>query len=96
LIIIRGPGRPFSYLDGPGFKSKGKSNETKAQKQEELKRAKVLLDKSQALIFTDFTKIPAESIRKLRIDLKNSGANFLVIKKRLLGLLLKEKGSTPT
>ncbi len=65
---------------------------TKAQKGEELKRAKVLLDKSQALIFADFTKIPAESIRKLRIELKKSDANFLVIKKRLLGLLLKEKG----
>lgn len=57
-----------------------------------MKRAKELLDKSQALIFADFTKIPAESIRKMRIELKKSDANFLVIKKRLLGLLLKEKG----
>ncbi len=65
---------------------------TKAQKGEELKRAKVLLDKSQALIFADFTKVKAEDIRKLRMELKKSGANFLVIKKRLLGLLLKERG----
>jgi len=63
---------------------------TKAQKGEELKRAKALLDKSQALIFTDFTKIAAEDIRKLRIELKKQGASFLVIKKRLLGLLFKE------
>jgi large subunit ribosomal protein L10 len=65
---------------------------TKVQKGEELKKAKALLDKSHALIFADFTKITAEDVRKLRIELKKSGANFLVIKKRLLGLLLKEKG----
>ena|SRR5579862_2431221 len=65
---------------------------TKAQKNEELKRAKALLDKSQALIFADFTKITAENSRKFRIELKKNGASFLVIKKRLLGLLLKEQG----
>lgn len=67
---------------------------TKSQKIEELKHAKELLEKSKALIFADFTKIPAENIRKLRKELKKSGANFLVIKKRLLALLLKEKGVT--
>lgn len=67
---------------------------TKAQKGEELKKAKALLDKSEALIFADFTKIKAEDVRKLRMELKKSGANFLVIKKRLLGLLMKEKGIT--
>jgi large subunit ribosomal protein L10 len=65
---------------------------TRAQKGEELKKAKALLDKSQGLIFTDFTKISAEDVRKLRNELKKIGANFLVIKKRLLGLLLKERG----
>lgn len=65
---------------------------TKAQKGEELKRAKQLLDKSQALVFADFTKIAAEDVRKFRAELKKIGANFLVIKKRLLGLLLKEQG----
>ena len=67
---------------------------TKVQKGEELKKAKALLEKSHALIFADFSKITAEDVRKLRIELKKSGANFLVIKKRLLGLLLKEKGIT--
>ena len=65
---------------------------TKAQKSEELKKAKVMLDKSQALIFADFTKIAAEDVRKFRMELKKQGANFLVIKKRLLALLLKERG----
>jgi len=65
---------------------------TKAQKTEELQNAKQLLEKSRALIFADFSKISAEDTRRLRVELKKSGANFLVIKKRLLGLLLKEKG----
>lgn len=65
---------------------------TKAQKSEEMKKAKALLDKSEALIFADFTQISAENIRKFRNELKKTGSNFLVIKKRLLGLLLKERG----
>ncbi len=65
---------------------------TKAQKSEELKRAKEMLDKSQALVFADFTKISAENIRKFRAELKGAGAGYLVIKKRLLGLLFKERG----
>jgi large subunit ribosomal protein L10 len=65
---------------------------TKVQKNEELKKAKELLAKSQSLIFADFSKITAEEVRKLRGDLKKQGMNFLVIKKRLLGILLKERG----
>jgi large subunit ribosomal protein L10 len=65
---------------------------SKAQKQEELDNARKLLEKSQALVFTDFTKIAAESVRKFRRDLKAVDSDFLVIKKRLLGILLKEKG----
>ncbi len=65
---------------------------TKAQKTEELRKAKALLEKSRALIFADFTKISAEDVRKFRAELKKIGANFLVIKKRLLTLLLKERG----
>lgn len=65
---------------------------TKAQKTEELKKAKALLDKSHALIFADFTRITAEDVRKFRNELKKAGANLLIIKKRLLALLLKEQG----
>ncbi len=65
---------------------------TRAQKEQELANARTLFDKSEALIFADFTKITAENLRKLRTELKKSGANFLVIKKRILGILLKEKG----
>lgn len=65
---------------------------TRAEKEQELANARELFGKSEALIFADFTKITAEDLRKLRIELKKSGANFLVIKKRILGILLKEKG----
>lgn len=65
---------------------------SKAQKSEELKKAKELFAKSRVLVYMDFTKISAENLRKLRQELKKIGATLLVIKKRLLGLLLKEKG----
>lgn len=64
---------------------------SKSQKQEELKKGKELLDRSQVLIFTDFTKVKAEDLRRMRRELKKIGASFFVIKKRLLGLLLKER-----
>lgn len=65
---------------------------TRAQKEVELAKARALFDKSEALIFADFTKITAENLRKLRTELKKNSANFLIIKKRILGILLKEKG----
>lgn len=65
---------------------------SRAQKQEELKRGKELLEKSDALIFVDFTKVPTKALRKLRSELKAVGASLFILKKRLLGLLLKEKG----
>jgi large subunit ribosomal protein L10 len=65
---------------------------TRAQKEEELANARALFEKSQALIFADFSKITAENLRKLRMELKKADASFLVIKKRILAILLKEKG----
>ncbi|MEK9180060.1 MAG: 50S ribosomal protein L10 [Patescibacteria group bacterium] len=65
---------------------------TKAQKQEDLKKGRELLEKSQALVFVDFTKVSTQGLRKLRADLKAANAKLFIIKKRLLSLLLKEKG----
>lgn len=65
---------------------------TKAQKQEELTRAEELLSGSKFLAFAEFSGIPSEEVRKLRRSAKELGANILVIKKRLLSLLLKQKG----
>jgi len=62
---------------------------TKSQKSEELEKGKDLLAKSEFLVFTDFTKVGAEDLRRFRMELRKVGAGFLVIKKRLLGILLK-------
>ncbi len=65
---------------------------TKSQKQEELQRGRGFFTKAQVLVFTDFTNLAAEDMRRLRRELEAVGAEFLVIKKRLLNILLKEKG----
>ena len=65
---------------------------TKSQKQNELNEGKKLLEKSQVLIFTDFSKVKTKDVRNLRQQLKEVQAKYFVIKKRLLGILLKEQG----
>ncbi len=65
---------------------------TRAQKEIELKAAEVLLKDSNALAFADFTKVTAEDLRRFRREVKSAGGDFLVIKKRLLNVLLKQKG----
>jgi large subunit ribosomal protein L10 len=65
---------------------------TKLQKVEELNEARKLFEKSQSLVFTDFTQMTAENLRKFRRELAKSEAKFMVMKKRLLAILLKEKG----
>lgn len=65
---------------------------TRLQKQEELNEARKFFEASQALVFTEFTNITAENLRKFRRELAKTGAHFMVMKKRLLGILLKEKG----
>lgn len=65
---------------------------SKIQKQQELKLGRELYQKSNALIFIDCSKVKTADLRKLRQELKRSGNYFLVIKKRLLGLIMKEEG----
>ena len=65
---------------------------TKEQKNTEIARAEKLLDGSKTLLFMNFSAVPSEAVRGLRRDLKSAGSSLLVIKKRLLGVLLKRKG----
>ena len=65
---------------------------TKVQKQEELKKGAELFNKSQVVLFADFSKLPAETLRELRRSLATVNAKFFVTKKRLLAILLKQKG----
>ncbi|OGZ53662.1 MAG: 50S ribosomal protein L10 [Candidatus Ryanbacteria bacterium RIFCSPLOWO2_01_FULL_48_26] len=65
---------------------------TKAQKKVEIEKGKKFLAESHALVFSDFANIPTKDVSRLRRELKKIGSNLFVIKKRLLGLVLKEKG----
>jgi large subunit ribosomal protein L10 len=65
---------------------------TKAQKQDAIKEAGTLIEKSTALVFTDFAGVTVEDTKKLRRALREIGAKMFVLKKRLLGVAMKEKG----
>lgn len=65
---------------------------TKAQKQDELKEGAELLKKSEALLFVDFASVRTADLRNLRRELKQEGNPMFVMKKRLVGLLMKEHG----
>lgn len=65
---------------------------TREQKSKQVKLAQDLIAKSKTLVFADFTGVDTASVRRLKIDVKKSGAAFRVIKKRLLGIALKKSG----
>lgn len=65
---------------------------TRQQKETEIERAGELLKGSKVLVYTDFSKIPTEEVRKLRRDILQAGGRLLVMKKRLLGVLMKREG----
>jgi large subunit ribosomal protein L10 len=65
---------------------------TKAQKQEELKKGGDLLGKSQAVLLVDFAKVGTADLRALRKELKGAGNQLFIMKKRIMNLMLKEKG----
>ncbi|MBI2888970.1 MAG: 50S ribosomal protein L10 [Candidatus Liptonbacteria bacterium] len=65
---------------------------TKSQKASELEKGRKLLAESEAVVFADFSRVSNENLKKLRKAAREAGAEFLVIKKRLLNVLLKEKG----
>lgn len=63
----------------------------KEKKEEIIKIGIEDLDKSKALIFTDFSGTSVSDINKLRADLRSIGSRLRVIKKRLLGIIFKSK-----
>jgi len=63
---------------------------TKAQKGEKIQSVVDKLAKSKTLIFTHFSKVSVEKLRELRKELKEKGADFKVVKKKLLGVAMKE------
>ena len=65
---------------------------TKAQKNQVIEKGAKSLKESSKLIFTDFGGTTAQEIKSLRISLREAGSRFEVIKKRLLNIILKNKG----
>ena len=65
---------------------------SKNQKQEEIKKGEKFLKDSQSLVMIDISKINTASLTKLRSELRKVGAPLLIIKKRLLGIILKKEG----
>ncbi len=65
---------------------------TKIQKKKQIDLGLEKIKSSQNLIFADFNKVSVENIKRLRRELKKIGADFKVIKKRLLKLALQKAG----
>lgn len=51
-----------------------------------------MIGRSQVLIFADFSGTPTAGIRRLKNELKKVGAQFKVVKKRLLALAFNNAG----
>ncbi len=65
---------------------------TKEQKKKQLESSGEAIKNSKSLIFADFSGVDTGSILKLKNALKKLGANFKVVKKRLLKLAFKAAG----
>ncbi len=65
---------------------------TKTQKATELEQGKKLFSASKNVVFADFTGVGIELVKRLKKELKKSGATFKVLKKRLLRIAMKESG----
>jgi large subunit ribosomal protein L10 len=64
---------------------------SRSQKQKELEKGRGFLEQSKALIFIDTQGVGTKDFQGLKRSLGDAGAKVMVIKKRLLGLLMKEK-----
>jgi large subunit ribosomal protein L10 len=64
---------------------------TRQQKQKEIETAKENLKKSKTIVFVNFKGISTNELNKFRKTIREMGGKILVIKKRLLNIVLKEK-----
>ncbi len=65
---------------------------TKAQKKEQIKTGKEEFDKSETVVFADFTGLSANDLNVFRKLIRGLGGAMVVMKKRLLTLVLKDQG----
>lgn len=70
---------------------------TRARKNEQLQALKEHIDQSQAVVVADYRGLTVAQLQKLRRQLRESGASFVIGKKTLMGLALQEMNRpTPT
>lgn len=65
---------------------------SKSKKQEELKIAGELLEKSEGALFVDISGIRTADLLNLRRELRRDGCRLRVVKSRLLSLAMKGRG----
>ncbi len=66
---------------------------SKSQKEKHIEIGQDLFNKSESLIFVDFSGKTVEDLKALRRTLKSVEATFKVIKKRLLRIVLERNGT---
>ncbi len=65
---------------------------TKEQKKKSVAHGEAVLEKSQHILFADFTGVSTLQLKKVRGLMRELEGNFSVIKKRLIRIALKNKG----
>ncbi len=65
---------------------------TKAQKQDLLTSLKERWTRTKSMVFSDYSGLKVAELEDLRRQLKDSGSEYLVVKKTLLSKLFKESG----
>ena len=65
---------------------------TKQQKNELVAETAQKLQENKVAVFSEFNRVAAEDLKRLRRELKNAGAELKVLKKRLVNLSLKKAG----
>ena len=65
---------------------------TRAQKQETIEKSMEAIKKSELMLFADFSGVSVSEISRLRKTLRDAGAKFTVIKKKLLRVAFQKLG----
>lgn len=65
---------------------------TKAQKIQAVEEGMDAIKKSETLIFADFSGVSVEELKRLRRALRETGAKFSVMKKRLMRVMFEKLG----
>ena len=65
---------------------------TKAQKIQAVEEGMAAIKKSETLVFADFGGVSVDELKRLRRALKEAGAKFSVMKKRLMRVMFQKLG----